>query len=72
MHDTKTDVSEIKFTSTAFPTDEDMKLWQSLSAEEQRAVIQRDLDEGEASGAAAPETMEKIVQRVRSELAHDL
>ena len=72
MQDTKTDITRIKFSSTVFPTDEDMELWQSLSAEEQRAVIERDLDEGEASGVAASETPEKIIQRTRAELAHVL
>lgn len=61
------DVSDIRFTSTVFPTDEDMKLWNSLSAEEQRAVVRRDLDEAEVSGIAEPETAEEIIQRVRAE-----
>jgi hypothetical protein len=72
MQDTKFDISDIQFSSTVFPTDEDMKLWHSLSPEEQRAVIQRELDEGEASGIAAPESMEQMIQRVRAETAHDL
>ena len=61
------DVSHIRFTSTVFPTDEDMKLWDSLSAEEQRAVVRRDLDEAEASGIAEAESAEEIMQRVRAE-----
>ena len=72
MQDTKVDVSHIQFSSTVFPTDEDMKLWHSLSPDEQRAVIQRELDEGEASGIAEPESMERLMQRVRAETAHDL
>ena len=66
MRDTKIDVSNVHFSSTIFPTDEDMELWHSLSPEEQRAVIRRELDEGEASGIAAPESMEQVIQRVRS------
>ncbi len=72
MQDTKTDVSNVQFSSTVFPTDEDMKLWNSLSPEEQRAVVERDLDDAEASGTAAPESMEQMMQRVRANPAHDL
>lgn len=64
------DVSHIRFTSTAFPTGEDMRLWNSLTAEEQRAVVRRALDEGEASGVAEPESAEEIIRRVRAESEH--
>ena len=64
------DVSHIRFTSTVFPTAEDMKLWDSLTAEEQRAVVRRALDEGEASGVAEPESAEEIIRRVRAESRH--
>ena len=68
MSDTKTiDVSHIRFSSTVFPTDEDMRLWDSLSPEEQRAVIERDLDEAERSGIAKPESMDQVIARVRAE-----
>ena len=39
MGDTQIDVAKIKFSSTVFPTDEDRKLWDALSPEEQQAVI---------------------------------
>ena len=66
MSETKTiDVSHIRFTSTVFPTEEDMRLWDSLSAEERRAVVRRDLDEAEASGIAEPETIGQVIERVR-------
>jgi hypothetical protein len=61
------DVSHIRFTSTVFPSDEDMKLWNGLSGDQQRAVVRRDLDEAEASGIAEPESAEEIIQRVRAE-----
>lgn len=64
------EISHIRFSSTVFPTAEDMKLWDSLSAEEQRAVVQRDLDEGEASGIAETESVEEIMLRVRSAPNH--
>jgi hypothetical protein len=66
MQDKKIDVSNAHFSSTVFPTDGDMKLWNSLSPEEQRAVVGRDLDaaEASASGAPAPKSMEQIVQRI--------
>ena len=68
MNETKMiDISHIRFTSTVFPTDEDMRLWDSLSAEERRAVVRRDLDEAEASGIAEPETIEQVIERVRAE-----
>ncbi len=72
MQDTKIDVSNVHFSSTVFPTDEDMKLWNSLSPEEQRAIVKRDLDDAEASGTAVPESMEQMIQRVRANSAHDL
>lgn len=43
-------ISHVQFESRTFPTDADMKLWDSLSQAEQRAVIQRDVEEGLASG----------------------
>ncbi len=68
MGETKTiDVSEIRFSSTVYPTEEDMKLWESLSPAEQQAIIKRDLDEAEASGIAAPETLDQVIERLRSE-----
>ena len=67
MPATKTDISNVRFSSTVFPTDEDMELWNSLSSEEQRATIRRDLDEAEASGTAEPESMETMIQRVRAD-----
>ena len=72
MQETKEDISNVQFSSTVFPTEEDMERWHSLSPEEQCAVILRELDEGEASGIAAPESMEQMIQRVRAETAHDL
>ena len=61
------DISEIKFSSTVFPSEEDMKLWSELSAEEQRVVIARDLDAAEASGIAPVETAQQIIERVRAQ-----
>ena len=60
------DISEIKFSSTVFPSEEDMKLWSELGAEKQRAIIARDLDAAEASGIAPAETAQQIIERVRS------
>lgn len=61
------DVSAIAFSSTVFPSEGDMKLWNGLSAEQQRAVVKRDLDEAEASGVAEAETAEEIIGRVRAQ-----
>ncbi|WP_028792846.1 hypothetical protein [Thalassobaculum salexigens] len=67
MSEVKTiDVSSVSFSSTVFPSDADMELWNSLSEKEQRAVVRRDLDAAEASGVAEPETAAEILERVRS------
>ena len=67
MGATKTvDVSHIRFTSTVFPTEADIELWESLSPEEQRAVVARDLDEAEAGGIAKPESIDQVIARVRA------
>lgn len=69
MADVKSiDVSQIRFNSTVFPTEEDMTLWNGLTPEEQRAVIRRDLDEAEAGGIAKPEAAEAVIQRMRAAL----
>lgn len=68
MSETKTiDMSHIHFSSTVFPTAEDMRLWDSLSPEEQRAVVRRDLDRAEASGVAPAETMAEVMVRARAD-----
>lgn len=64
------DVSHIKFSSSVFPTDQDMRLWHSLSPEEQLAVIVRDEEAGFVSGIARDETLEERLVRVRAEMAH--
>lgn len=51
MSDTDTmDISSINFSSTVFPTDEDMAVWNSLTPEQQRAIIMRKVEKG-LSGA---------------------
>lgn len=62
------DVSHIRFSSTVFPTDEDMKLWDSLTLEEKKAVELRDVKEGEASGLAEPCTAADIMAEVKAEM----
>jgi hypothetical protein len=66
------DISHIRFTSTVFPSAEDIVLWDSLSAEEKRAVIARELHEAEASGLAPKQTMAEIIAEARTELGHEL
>ena len=65
-------VSHIRFTSTVYPTAQDIALWESLTAEEKRAVIQRELDEAEASGLAPKQSMAEIIAKARADLGHDL
>lgn len=56
----------MKFQSTVFPTAEDIKLWDSLSPEQQRAIIARDLGEAEKSGVAEDVSMDELIARVRA------
>lgn len=62
------DISCVKFTSTVFPTDEDMKLWESLTPEQRKAVELRDIEEGRASGLAEPCTMAEIIAEAKAEM----
>lgn len=64
-----TDISDIDFSSRTFPTDADMELWNSLTPEQQKAVILRDIDAGLASGAST-ESADEIFQRALDQLAH--
>lgn len=61
-----TDVSKIAFTSDVFPSGEDMKLWHSLSPEEQEAYIVHAEEEGFQSGPAPDESLSQRLARVRS------
>ena len=64
------DVSNIKFTSTVFPTDEDMQLWKSLSPAEQQAVIMADVEQGlkgpPASIASKAEIMAEVLADMKN------
>ncbi|MEM9572938.1 MAG: hypothetical protein AAF996_15845 [Pseudomonadota bacterium] len=62
------DVSHVKFSSTAMPSEEDIALWESLSDAEKIAVLDRELAEAEASGIAQPETMAHRIERVRKSM----
>lgn len=44
MSELKTDLPE--FESTVFPTEADMRIWDSLTPAQQRAVILRDIERG--------------------------
>lgn len=67
MSDTKTiDISHIQFHSAVFPTDEDMALWNSLSAAEQFAIIERSEEAGFQSGKAQTECLKERLARVRA------
>ena len=73
MKDTKIiDVSHIKFTSTAFPTDEDMKLWRGLTPEQREAVIIEAEEKGFRSGIALDESAEERLARVRAKAVRGL
>jgi len=69
MSDIKTvDISEIKFSSTLFPTGEDVALWESLTREQRKAIEARDVEEGYASGLAEPCTMADIIAEARADM----
>lgn len=65
MSDVKTDISRLLFASSAFPTDEDMALWNSLTPAEKHAVVLRDEEAGFQSGVAKAETLNERLARVR-------
>ena len=60
------------FSSTAYPSDADMALWNSLSIEEQKALMVKDEEEGFRSGIASGESLKERLKRVRAEMVHDL
>ena len=62
------DISDIKFTSTVFPTLDDMALWEGLSPEQKKAVKLREVKEGQASGLAAPCTMADIIAEAKAKM----
>lgn len=67
MSDTKSaDTSTAQFSSTVFPNADEMALWESLSPEEQRAVILLDEEMGYRSGSSPTETVDQRLKRVRS------
>lgn len=68
MSDDETvDISRISFRSAVFPTDEDMRLWRSLSPQEQRAVIMCDVEEGLRGPAAKRAGKDEIVAEALAE-----
>jgi len=69
MSDIETiDISHVKFSSTVFPSKDDMKLWDSLSLEQKKAVEIRDEEEGYQSGLAEPCTMADIIAEAKAEM----
>jgi hypothetical protein len=69
MSDIETvDISGVKMTSTVFPTKEDMKLWESLTFEQRKAVEMRDVEEGRNSGLTEPCTMSDIIAEAKAEM----
>ncbi len=72
MNETKTktvDISQIKFSSTVFPTPEDMKLWESLTDEQRKAIEIRDEEDGYKSGVAEHKSMSQLIAEVK-DLGH--
>lgn len=69
MSDIETiDISGITFSSVTFPSKNDMKLWESLTFEQRKAVELRDVEEGRASGLAAPCSMAEIIAEAKAEM----
>jgi len=68
MSDTKiVDISKVQFTSTVFPTDADMKLWESLTPEQRKAVEARDEKEGYNSGISEQRSMQELIAEAKAE-----
>lgn len=65
------DISHVKLSSSVMPTDEDIKLWDSLSEDQQKAVILRELEEAEQSGVADPVSMAELIAEARTELKNE-
>ena len=73
MSDTKTiDISGIKFSSTVFPTEEDMRLWHSLSPAEQQAVVMADVENGLKGPPASNASKAEIMRDVLDDLKHGI
>ncbi|HUJ02652.1 MAG TPA: hypothetical protein VLW75_03370 [Rhizomicrobium sp.] len=67
MSDTKiVDISKLRFASTSFPTAEDRALWDSLSAAERLAIVERDEEAGFRSGVARNSSLREILAEIRS------
>ena len=66
------DVSQVKFSSTVFPTDEDMKLWHSLSPEQQREVIKNDIKQGLDGAPAKKSGKDEVMAEVLNEISNAL
>jgi len=68
MSDIKTvDISNVNFSSTVFPTDADMKLWERLTPEQRKAVEVRDEEEGYNSGIAEQRSMQELIAEAKAE-----
>jgi len=72
MSEAKTvDISGIRFSSTVFPTPEDMELWESLSYEQRKAIEVRDEEEGYRSGVAEPRSMSELIAEAKAEMKNE-
>ncbi len=72
MSEMKTvDTSEVTFTSTVFPTPEDMVLWNNLTPEQRKAVEVRDEEEGYNSGPAEPRSMDALITEAKAEMNNE-
>ena len=69
MSDIETvDISGVKMTSTVFPTKKDMKVWESLTLEQRKAVELRDEEEGYQSGITDPLSMAELIAEAKAEM----
>lgn len=72
MSEAKTvDISGIRFSSTVFPTPEDMELWESLTYEQRKAIEVRDEEEGYRSGVAEPRSMSELIAEAKAEMKNE-
>lgn len=57
---------KIEWSPPAFPSEDDMRFWESLTAGQQRELVERAEQAGFDSGIAEPEEMAVRLKRVRA------
>lgn len=67
-----TDLKALKISSTAQPTAEDIEIWESLSDDQRRVLIERDEQAAFESGIADGATLREVLAKARAKPKRDL